>query len=710
MRRLLPDLRHRIIPTMTRRIASKCVIGPPGRGGPVPSDVHSNVFRWIWALCFCVTLILGAGSAVAGPQADDALHPVNSHDLAILKKAFQAMNHGKWGTAAKLETKVKDRFARKVLHWGRLAAYRGPAEFDELAAFLHFNPQWPRARRIEAKLEARLSATATDDEVLNWFTGRQPKTALGKARYAVALLNRGDKGDQAQATAMLREAWINGDFSKADEKHFMGRHNKRIRTSDHIARLDRLLWEGRYWGVRRHLWRVPKAYQKLGLARISLRRQIGNVDALVARVPQNLQRDPGLIYERLRWRRKKGKDTAIDLVRHLPGTQPYPEKWWEERSTLVRRALRKGFITDAYRIARNHGLSEGADYAEAEWLAGWVALRFLSEPNVALQHFQRMHARVNYPISLSRGAYWIARSYEDMKQPKRAVEWFARSARHTTTYYGQLSLARVDPQAVLRLPPDPEPDAELVLQFQRHELTRAFRILAAAGADDYLRTVLDALLDRAEDNPGWRMLVADLAAGAERRDLAVRVAKQSLRDGDMMPTHGYPAISLPRLPAKWKLPHLEAALVHGMIRQESAFRINAVSRASAQGLMQLMPATAKVVARQQGLKYSRSRLTTDTRYNLTLGQSYLAGLLTEFDGSYVLSIAGYNAGPHRVRRWLKEFGDPRQKEADVIDWVEMIPFDETRNYVQRVMENLHVYRSRLSGTEIAFAPHADLMR
>lgn len=664
----------------------------------------------VFCVFFCLTFAWLSAGAQAGPKVDGALEPVNSRDLAIMTKAFKAMDQGKWSEAQSLESKAKDPLARKLILWGRLASYSGPAEFDELAAFLYSNPQWPRAGRITAKAEARLSATATDEVVLAWFTGRQPVTALGKARYAVALLNRGDQKDEDRATAMLRDAWINGDFSKADEKHFMGRHGKRIRTSDNIARLDRLLWDGRYWAVRRHLWRVPKAYQKLGLARISLRRQMGNVDALVDQVPANLQRDPGLIYERLRWRRKKGLDSAIDLVRYLPGDQPHPEVWWEERSTLVRRALRKGFITDAYRIARNHGLSEGADYAEAEWLAGWVALRFLNEPKVALQHFQRMYARVNYPISLSRGAYWIARSFEEMKEPQRATEWFARAGRHPTTYYGQLSLARVDPAAVLRLPSDPEPDADLVHQFKSHELTRAFRALSAAGADDTLRAVLETLLDRADEHPGWRVLTADLAAEADRRDLAVRVAKQSLRDGLMLANHGYPAITLPRLPVQWNLPTLESALVLGMIRQESAFRGNAVSRASAQGLMQLMPATAKVVATRQGMPYSRARLITDAGYNLTLGQTYLAGLITEFDGSYVLSIAGYNAGPHRVRRWLKEHGDPRQKDVDVIDWVEMIPFDETRDYVQRVMENLHVYRSRLSGTEVALAPHVDLAR
>ena len=203
------------------------------------------------------------------------------------------------------------------------------------------------------------------------------------------------------------------------------------------------------------------------------------------------------------------------------------------------------------------------DGAEAEWLAGWVALRFLNEPKVALQHFQRMYARVNYPISLSRGAYWIARSYDDLKQPQRAAEWYARAASSPTTYYGQLSMVRANADAVLRLPPDPAPEPELADQFRNHELTRAFRVLAAAGADTLLRSVLDTLLDRADEHPGWRVMTADLAAQVERRDLAVRVAKQSLRDGRMMPTHGYPRIDLPRLPSDWNLQPVEAALVLG---------------------------------------------------------------------------------------------------------------------------------------------------
>lgn len=660
-------------------------------------------------LVFAVALLVSP--LRAEPAAGKAIAPpIDAHSISILESLFKAIDQKRWKQVSSLESKLTDPFAKKLALWGRLSAPSGPANLDELTRFIHYNPQYPRINRLIRKAEGRLSAEGSDEQVLTWFKDREPLTTLGKARLGAALLKSKKNADRVRGEAFIKQAWIDGNFSKSDGKQFMRTHGQRFGVQDHIDRLDRLLWEGRYWDVRSHLWRVPKAYQALGLARVALRRQQGNVDRLVSLVPTELQRDPGLIYERLRWRRRKGKASAMELARHLPDNLPYPEKWWEERSVLVRGALKQGYISDAYRIARNHGLSDGGDYAEAEWLAGWVALRFLNEPVVGLQHFSRMYAKVNFPISRARGAYWIARSYSAMGEARRAEEWHRRAARYSTTYYGQLSLAKIDPTASLTLPAPQSPSSDVHRQFTDHELTRAFNVLAAAKAHRHLRTILQALFRRADDHPGWRALVADLAVQADRLDLGVTMAKLSAQHGQILADVGYPTIALPRIPGKWNLPNLEKPLVLSMIRQESVFHVSAISRARAQGLMQLMPATAAAVAKRHGLKYSKSRLLTDPNYNMTLGQSYLAGLLSDFDGSYVLSIAAYNAGPHRVAKWIKQNGDPRHKDVDVIDWVELIPFDETRNYVQRVMENLHIYRSLLADTEVAFAPHADLSR
>ncbi len=694
-----------------------------GRRQRLPARYRSAALGGLTLLLFGV-VCLSSTSAVPAGRSDPApqlahhtgkadkkvVANVDDRSLEMLGAAFTHIDKRDWKRARAVERRIPDPFARKLALWGRLSAPGAPAELGELTGFVHYNPQWPRLNRILNKTEAQLSAKGGDGEVLAWFRHRQPRTTLGRARLGEALLRRAKPNDRERGLALIREAWIKGNFSKADERRFIRRHGRRFGPKDHIARLDRLLWEGRYWPVRRHLWRVPKSYQALGQARISLRRQQGNVDRLVAAVPKNLQRDPGLIYERLRWRRIKGKKTALDLVRHLPGTQPYPEKWWNERAVLVRRALRRGFVTDAYRIARNHGLTEGGDYAEAEWLAGWVALRFLQEPRVGLQHFERMFAKVSFPISRARGAYWVARAHAALGQSQQAQEWHRRAARHPTTYYGQLSLAEIDQRAVLNLPPEIEPAPEIKRRFEAHELTRAYRMLVVAGASKHLRPMLKALYRRADEHPDWRALTARLAAGTARPDLAISVAKLAAQTGQILSNQGYPSIRLPRLPVKWQLPRLEKPLILSMIRQESLFHPKAISRARAQGLMQIMPATARLVAKRHGLRYSKKRLLTDPAYNMTLGQSYLGGLLRDFEGSYVLSIASYNAGPHRVRGWIKQFGDPRESDVDVIDWVEMIPFDETRNYVQRVMENLHIYRSRLAETEVALAPHDDLLR
>ncbi|MEK9671555.1 MAG: lytic transglycosylase domain-containing protein [Rhodospirillaceae bacterium] len=665
------------------------------------------------AAVFAVAAVFGAPEAVLAKSADAAAQPAGAtqpQEIKTLKACFDAVEKRQWKLAASLEGRLKDPLARKLAQWARLSTPGVSAELDELLRFIHLNPQWPRLGTVNAKAEAQLSAKGTDAQVLDWFRGKEPQTTLGRVRLGEALLRATDVKDRKRGETLIRTAWIEGWFSKPEEKRFMSQHGRLFGPEDHIKRLDRLLWEGQYYSVRRHLWRVPKPCQALVLARISLRHDIGNVDLLVSRVPEDLQRDPGLIYERLRWRRRHDKDSALDIARHILGNQPYPEKWWNERVTLVRRALKKGFITDAYRIARYHGLDDGTDYAEAEWLAGWVALRFLKEPKVGLQHFGRMFAKVNYPVSRARGAYWIARAHETLGNQAEAKQWHRLAAVYPTTYYGQLSFARLQPKSGLKLPDPTAVSPDIRKQFEAHEMTRSVRLLAQADAHGHLRPVLYELFRRADDQPEWRVLVADLAVQADRRDLGVVIAKLAAREGQILAGPGYPAINLPRLPDKWNLPKIEQPLVLGMIRQESVFDTRAVSSASAQGLMQLMPATAAQVAKQHGLGYSKARLTRDPAYNMTLGQSYLAALLERFGGSYVLAVAAYNAGPHRVQSWIKLNGDPREKDVDMIDWIELIPFDETRNYVQRVMENLHVYRARLADTEVAFAVHEDLHR
>lgn len=671
--------------------------------------------RMLFRPLMVAALLLGVGLCwhLVGP------HPVRAEqapqysasdrksDIASLRTAVKAAEKSRWKLVLAAEAQIKDDLVRELVRWYRLKDGNAPADLSELQAFLEHRPDWPGRGLVIRNMEHGLATHPNNAAVRTWFAKYPPKTALGTMRHAEALIGIG-KRDVAKS--MLREAWRDGNFPKADSQLLLKRHRKLLTPDDHVFRTDRLVWEGRYGDARRMLPLVSKDYQRLFQARLALRRRQGNVDGLIRQVPPSLKSDPGLMYERIRWRRRKGKDTALDLIRHIGPDQPHAYRWWRERSVLARKALRKGYITDAYRISKNHGLSKGAGFAEGEWMAGWVGLRFLEEPLVALKHFNRLHEGVSFPISKARAAYWIGRAHEALGDTTQAQQWYGQAAQFPTTYYGQIAHGAITQGQPLTLPPMPGADRGLAAEFRSHPLVKAVTWLSDAGLADKTRPFVTRLLHLKKENAAWAKLTADLAAATGRPDLGIHAAKVADRLGQPIVANAFPRLTPPRLKEAWKLAAVETPLVLGVIRQESAFRQDAISRAKARGLMQIIPPTAKRVAKKLKLPYSSKRLLTDPAYNMTLGQAYLSGLIDKFDGSYILALASYNAGPSRAHAWMRENGDPREPNVDAIDWIEMIPFTETRNYVQRVMENMHVYRAKLATTEVAFAPVTDLNR
>jgi len=628
---------------------------------------------------------------------------LSGSDALWTRNAFRAADRGKWQTFNGFAGRIANPLAKKLLTWRRLRSAGSGAGFDEINTFITDNPDWPSRRRMRGNAEAHMSMGPA--ETFAWFGTRRPVSAIGGVKLGAALLA---SGETAKGAAAIRKAWIEGDFSRAQSRAVHRRYKHLLRPEDHRRRLDRLLWNGRHGAVRRMLYLVSPDWQKLATARSALRRRAGNVDYLVGRVPPGLRNHPGLIYERLRWRRRKNKDNAIDMARDLPTGLSHSKKWWTERSTLSRRALRKGHISAAYIIASHHGLQAGgAAYAEAEWLSGWIALRFLKDHDDALEHFKRMHASVKFPVSIARGAYWVGRALETADDADGAVTWYRKAAAHPLTYYGQLAFARLRPGKSLELPGVVTlPDAPLPA-FDNHELVKVIEILGDLALHDFVRGFVNRLMELS-DKPNWWARTAKLARLSGRPDLSIRIAKQAARNGTPLPREAFPVVRLPALPKRAKGGPVERPLALAVIRQESAFRVTAKSHAGARGLMQLMPATAKVVSRKLKLRYVRSRLVTSPKYNMTLGQAYLAELLDTFNGSYPLTLAGYNAGPHRSKRWIKQHGDPRDADVDAVDWVEMIPFDETRNYVQRVLENVQIYRLGLAKTKVPLRLEKDL--
>ncbi|GEO36718.1 lytic transglycosylase [Skermanella aerolata] len=636
----------------------------------------------------------------AGLAAADGL---SERDLGLYRAAFKAAEAARWPEANAIASQAGEKLPAKAIQWLDMARSDTDAGFEAIADFIRRNPEWPNLNTLRRSAEMAMPLWMPDGDVKAWFGKYPPLTGGGVLRYATVLLN---DGKTREATELVRERWVSGGFGATEEMDLRARFGDLLRPRDHIARLDRLVWDNEEAAARRMFSLIDGGHQALAEARLFLANmKKGNVDTVLNKVPPSLQSDPGLLYERARWRRRKDMDDgALDILMNRPADMVRPAAWWSEMHILARRSIEKGNYAEAYRIARNSGQKDGLALSQAEFLAGWLALRFLNKPQEALKHFEQLYAAVSAPISRSRGAYWAGRAAEDLKQPDQARRWYDLAGEHVTTFYGQLARKRVRNTNDAAVPGDARIGQDAVAAFNAAELPRLARMLnlidPVADREGIFVRRLGSNAKTAQDYA----LVTRLAQDLVRPDLAVTVAKQAVQDGVTLINAGYPVVSMPDL--GW----LEPALVHSLIRQESTFNENAVSPAGARGLMQLMPATAKQVAGQLGMQHTNSRLTSDPTYNIALGSAYMRELIDRFNGSYVLAIAAYNAGPGRVREWLQTNGDPRAEGVDVVDWIELIPIYETRNYVQRVMEAVHIYRARMDGGHAKLLLEEDLRR
>jgi soluble lytic murein transglycosylase len=623
-------------------------------------------------------------------QADAAL---SEADRKIYSEAFRQAEKKDYDGARKTAARGGEALLGEFFEWLELTRDKDDGDFAESSAFLDANPHWPRLGTIRRRAEESLPKDLHTAQLVAWFGERSPKT-VEVALLLVEALRA--EGQEAAAIRLLRETWTTSRFSADEERDFRTRYLGLLSRDDEMARLETLLRLRSVAAARRQAKRLGAGYPELAEARLKLALDRPGVDGAIGRVPAGLKNDPGLLYERARWRQRRGRvEGVIELIDQAGPVIRRPERWWALRHWAARRAFAEGDFAASYRLASGHDLKQGAGFADGEWLAGWIALRHLNDPKRAYAHFARLHGGVGTPISLARGAYWAGEAATALGDTQTAAQWYQRAARHATAFYGQLANARLGQPLELDLANPPAPSAEAKAAFEERELVRLVRLLGAFDQRKHQKTFFTHLRRQADSNLDHHLL-AELAVSLGRPDQALLTAKQARRNGALMAAHLFPlpadlgakvtAVSAP-----------EPALVLALIRQESAFDPQAVSRAGARGLMQLMPATAHKVARTINAKYSKSMLTEDPALNLRLGRAYLDELLQDYSGTNILALAAYNAGPRRVRSWIKEFGDPRDPDVDPVDWVESIPFNETRNYVQRVMEGLVVYRLALTG-------------
>lgn len=632
-------------------------------------------------------------------------------ELKILDRAIRSALKYDFPSAFRASKQLSDPAARTLIEWLYVISSKNGAGYARISQFIKSNPAWPRKSTMHIRAENSLyNSRPAPNIVLNYYRSRRPTTARGKLALARAYVTL---GQTSQAKAWVRSAWHNNTMTKSLEYAALKEFSKLLSRADHLARVQFYVYARSIKSALRNAARLGSGHVKMVKAANAYLRKSSRARKLYSAVPASLRQDPSLLYARVRGLRHKKKIIAarrlIAQAPTQPGRRGNLKNWWTERRLLAREAIAKGAKNEGYKLASQHGFPLNDtyvnNYVDAELMSGWIALRHLKKTSVALIHFKRLEKAADGPRSKSAAAYWLSRTYKMRGNKGLAKKYLERSATRPRTYYGQLALDALgrSPQPIrlgatprsttTRLKSYPPVRALIYLHKLRHRsLTGSFFA--------YLPYVLK--------RPGDLAALAALARSYKMPHVSLRIAKRSSS------VHGYdfgrlqfPTNVLPR--AKKIGKPVESALVHALIRQESEFNGRARSHAGAQGLMQMMPGTARITARRHGQRYSRKRLTSDPAYNLMLGTAHIGDLIADFKGSYIMLIAAYNAGGGRVNEWVRKYGDPRTSQIDPIDWIESIPFNETRNYVKRVMENMHVYRSALNGGS-KYTMTADLSR
>ena len=627
------------------------------------------------------------------PAAVAATSSTPQSDKDALENVIELVRKRKPSDATQAQAAISDPVARKLAEWLILRSDDNGASVERYRAFVAANPSWPSQTFLRRRIEAALWDDHRDDAtVWSWFENESPISAKGKFALAKVTIARGDR---ANAERLVRDAWRRDGMSEDTETAALDLFGALLTAGDHKARMDALLYgTEQEAGGMRAAKRLGAGHVALAKARVAGNKKGSGSKALLEAVPRELHGDPGYIFARIQLLRREEKfPEAAQLMLGAPkdpNRLHNLDEWWVERRLLARKMLDVGEHRTAYLIARDAALPSRDIYkTEQEFTAGWIALRFLNDPAVAAQHFARIGVGSVNPTALARAGYWQGRAADAAGRAQEARAAYARAAEQSTSYYGQLARAKLGlPQLELNSAPTGRGRG-----VERLEIVRAVQLLYEL---DEREIAIPILGDMGENgDPDALVGLGELAArNGDARGMLL-LGKAALNRGLPFDFYAYPVNGIP--PFKQIGPEVEPSVVYSIARQESAFNQAVVSPAQAYGLMQVTPDAGRYVAKRAGVGFDLSRMKTDPVYNATLGAAELGGLLEDYRGSYIMTFAGYNAGRGSVKKWVERYGDPRDPKVDAVDWVEQIPFSETRNYVQRIMENLQVYRARFGG-------------
>jgi len=612
-------------------------------------------------------------------------------DLAAVKQAIDLVRKGRNSAAGEIARSVGDPVARKLIDWVVLRAEDDDFNFERYAAFIASNPSWPSLMQFRRKAEAALwQNAASDAQVRHFFAAQKPVSAKGKLALARAALNQGDR---AHAQQLVRDAWRNDSLSADMERRVLDAFGPLLSAGDHKARMDRRLYAEDMDEAMRAAQRLGPSQVALAKARGAVVNKSSNAKALLDAVPADARNDAAYIFTMAQWLRRSDKIAeAAQWMLKAPSSATAihdPEEWWTERRLLARKLLDIGEPQTAFRIAAAAALPE-KEHPRVECLftTGWIALRFLNDPATAMPYFARIAQAAEHPASLARSYYWQGRTAEAQGKREEARRFYEHGARYPTAYYGQLARAKLG-GGDIRLPPPPATHGA------RPDIARAIEILYAIDERDLVASAVADLADKATDTHALAAVAALTEKNQDARAMAL-LGRTAIGRGLPFEAYAYPVAGLPRYNPVG--PQVEPHIAYAIARQESGFNPKAVSSANALGLMQVTPAAGKYIAKKNGIAFDQKRLLNDPVYNVQMGAAELGDVIEAYRGSYILAFVAYNAGRGRVREWTERYGDPRDPKVDPVDWVERIPFSETRNYVQRVMENMQIYRVRFGGS------------
>lgn len=616
---------------------------------------------------------------------------ISDADVALVKQGIAAYRRGDIAAGDGFAAQASSATAKLTLEWSAARLAKQALGFTRLAEFVRKNPDLPMRQWVEARAaDTMFTQKISPERVFAFFGNRTPESAAGKVVLARALLADGKaKEAQALARAAYRDYRTPASTREVIAREFT------ISTADQRYLIERLIYEGKSnEGLSLAAKAGPSVLQLAQLLNASVA-ESGAAPQLLAKLAPALKSEPAALFAASQAARRANK--PIEAGQALLAAPNDPEKivdgdeWWTERRMVARKLMDAGDPAMAYRVAAAHHAETSANIVDAEVHSGWIALRFLNNPNVALMHFAKARAAAEAPSSLARAEYWQGRAAEALGDPF-ASNFHAQAAQHRHTYYGQLSLARIGrehlPDAVLPL------DEQALHDSANQNAMKIIRALIDADAKDLAQPLVFDLAKRADDMIDV-VVLGDLLAQYRLPKMTLQAGKVAALRGMLSEEHAFPTFGIPEYePAAQSA---EPAIVYSIARQESEFDPAVISHAGARGLMQLMPATAIRTANRQKIGIDINKLTTDPSLNARIGAAHLAELMGEYNGSYILTFAAYNAGGKRVREWTTAYGDPRDPDVDKVDWVERIPITETRNYVQKILENLQVYRARMYG-------------